>query len=46
VKDVAWPVLGHRLVLTPEAELNQRQASEIVNELLADTAAPTAATGR
>ncbi|MFD2414734.1 AAA family ATPase [Amycolatopsis pigmentata] len=46
VKDVAHPVLGHRLVLTPEAELNQRQAREVVDELLADTAAPIVASGR
>ncbi|GLY71629.1 AAA family ATPase [Amycolatopsis taiwanensis] len=46
VKDVAHPVLGHRLVLTPDAELNQRQRSEVVDELLADTAAPTVASGR
>jgi MoxR-like ATPase len=46
VKDVALPVLGHRLVLTPEAELNRRQTSEIVVELLADTAAPVSSTGR
>jgi MoxR-like ATPase len=46
VKDVARPVLGHRLVLTPDAELSGRQTSEIVDELLADTAAPTAATRR
>ncbi|WAL68109.1 MoxR family ATPase [Amycolatopsis cynarae] len=46
VKDVAHPVLGHRLVLTPEAELNQRNTREVVDELLADTAAPTVAIGR
>ncbi|WP_027943994.1 AAA family ATPase [Amycolatopsis taiwanensis] len=46
VKDVAHPVLGHRLVLTPDAELNQRQTREVVDELLADTAAPTVASGR
>ncbi|MEU6265749.1 AAA family ATPase [Saccharopolyspora shandongensis] len=41
VKDVAVPVLAHRLVLTPDAELSQRQASDVVAELLADTAVPT-----
>ncbi|MFD9889423.1 AAA family ATPase [Amycolatopsis sp. NPDC059027] len=46
VKDVTHPVLGHRLVLTPDAELNQRQTSEVVDELLADTPAPAAAAGR
>ncbi|MER7274628.1 MoxR family ATPase [Dactylosporangium sp. NPDC000244] len=43
VKDVAHPVLGHRLVLTAEAELNRQQAGRVVDELLADTAVPTAA---
>jgi MoxR-like ATPase len=46
VKEVAHAVLGHRLVLTPDAELNQRQARDVVDELLADTAVPTVATGR
>lgn len=46
VKDVAHPVLEHRLVLTPDAELNQRQARTVVDELLATTAAPTAETRR
>ncbi|GAB2922256.1 MoxR family ATPase [Micromonospora polyrhachis] len=46
VKDVAHPVLCHRLVLTPDAELNQHQASQVVDELLSDIAIPTAVTGR
>ncbi|KAA2267183.1 MoxR family ATPase [Solihabitans fulvus] len=46
VKDVAHPVLGHRLVLTPDAELNQRRTAEVVDELLTDTAAPTLETRR
>ncbi|QUQ67174.1 AAA family ATPase [Kutzneria sp. CA-103260] len=46
VKEVARPVLCHRLVLTPDAELNQRQAGDVVDELLADTAVPTVAFGR
>jgi len=46
VKDVAHPVLCHRLVLTPDAELNQQQASQVVDELLSDIATPTAVTGR
>lgn len=41
VKDVAHPVLCHRLVLTPDAELNHRQAGQVVDELLADVPAPT-----
>ncbi|WP_238017847.1 MoxR family ATPase [Dactylosporangium sp. AC04546] len=43
VKDVAHPVLCHRLVLTADAELNQQQAGQVVDELLADTAMPAAA---
>ncbi|WP_433269084.1 AAA family ATPase [Actinosynnema sp. CS-041913] len=45
VKDVAHPVMCHRLVLTPDAELGRRQTGHVVDELLADTAAPTAAIG-
>ncbi|NBH08512.1 MoxR family ATPase, partial [Amycolatopsis sp. SID8362] len=40
VKDVTHPVLGHRLVLTPDAELNQRRTADVVDELLAETPAP------
>ena len=43
VKDVTHPVLGHRLVLTPDAELNQRRTADVVDELLAETPAPAAA---
>ncbi len=46
VKDVAHPVLEHRLVLTPDAELNQVRAGAVVAELLATTPAPTAETRR
>ncbi|HEY8455643.1 MAG TPA: MoxR family ATPase [Actinopolymorphaceae bacterium] len=42
VKDVAKPVLAHRLVLTPDAELNQRLPESVVDDVLAATAAPTA----
>jgi MoxR-like ATPase len=43
VKDVAVPVLAHRLVLTPDAELSRgghRGAAEIVAEVLAATSTP------
>ncbi|MFC4003770.1 AAA family ATPase [Prauserella oleivorans] len=40
IKDVAEPVLAHRLILTAEAELNQRQPQEIVAEVLAATPVP------
>jgi MoxR-like ATPase len=46
VKDVAQPVLGHRIVLTPEAELARRQVSQVVAELLREVPAPTAIAGR
>jgi MoxR-like ATPase len=46
IKDVAEPVLAHRLVLTPEAELNLRGTAEIVAEVLASTSAPMASAGR
>ncbi|GAA1705361.1 MoxR family ATPase [Fodinicola feengrottensis] len=41
IKEVAVPVLGHRLILTPEAELNQREPAVIVAEVLDHTPAPT-----
>ena len=46
IKDVAVPVLAHRLVLTPEAELNLRGTAEIVAEVLTSTSAPMASAGR
>lgn len=46
IKAVAHSVLCHRLVLTPEAELNQRHARDVVEELLAGTTVPTTAMGR
>jgi MoxR-like ATPase len=46
IKEVAQAVLGHRLILTSDAELNQRSATAIVEEVLAATPAPTmSATG-
>ena len=45
IKDVAVPVLEHRLILTAEAELNQRGTAEVVAELLASTRVPMARTG-
>jgi MoxR-like ATPase len=41
IKDVAVPVLAHRLVLTAEAELNQRSAGDVVADVLARTPAPS-----
>ena len=40
VKEVAKPVLEHRLILSAEAELNQRRTSDIVDEVLAAIPAP------
>jgi len=40
VQKVFLPVITHRLILTPEAEVNNRQASEIAQEILKDTPAP------
>lgn len=40
IKDVAIPVLAHRLVLTAEAELGRRGADEIVREVLDAVPAP------
>ncbi|MDA3647188.1 MoxR family ATPase [Saccharopolyspora indica] len=47
IKDVAVPVLAHRIVLTADAELNQRSTGEVIAEVLAATPAPaTNAAGR
>ncbi|ONI90906.1 ATPase [Saccharothrix sp. ALI-22-I] len=43
IKAVAEPVLSHRLVLTPDAELNQRRPAEVVAEVLGTVTAPLAA---
>jgi MoxR-like ATPase len=40
VKEVAHPVLEHRLILTPDAEMKQRRTDEIVNQILAKVPAP------
>jgi MoxR-like ATPase len=40
IKEVAHPVLEHRLVLTSDAELNQRRPADIVDEVLAATPVP------
>ncbi len=42
IKEVAKPVLEHRLILNAEAELNQRRTSDIVDEVLAAIPAPAA----
>jgi MoxR-like ATPase len=42
IKDVAAPVLSHRLLLTPEAELDRRDPAEIVAGVLESTPSPMA----
>jgi MoxR-like ATPase len=43
IKEVAHPVLDHRLILRPDAELRQRNAEDIVSDLLAKLPVPVAA---
>jgi MoxR-like ATPase len=45
IKEVAHPVLDHRLILTPDAELRQRDAADIVTELLDRIPVPVASAG-
>ncbi|GAA1356021.1 AAA family ATPase [Saccharothrix algeriensis] len=40
VKQVAHPVLDHRLILTPDAELRQRTAADVVADLLEQVPVP------
>lgn len=40
VAKVFVPVIAHRLMLTPEAEVNNRHAAQIAQEILKDTVAP------
>ena len=41
VKTVAHAVLAHRIVLTPEAELNRRTAAEVLDDVLGAIPQPT-----
>ncbi|MEV0583280.1 MoxR family ATPase [Nonomuraea sp. NPDC050310] len=43
VKALAVPVLAHRLILTPEAELRDRTAADVLGEILAGVPVPQAA---
>jgi MoxR-like ATPase len=43
IKALAGPVLAHRLVLTPEAELGEVRGSEIIDDIVRAVAAPRAA---
>ncbi len=40
VADIAAPVLRHRIMLTPEAEIEQRDADGIIADIVADTPVP------
>jgi len=42
IKNVAHAVLAHRIVLTPEAELNNRTAGEVLDDVLGATPQPAA----
>ena len=42
VKDLAQPVLAHRLILSPEASMADRSAADIIDELLASVPIPAA----
>jgi MoxR-like ATPase len=42
VKSLAQPVLAHRLILSPEAQMADRTAAEVIDELLASVPIPTA----
>ena len=42
VKDLAQPVLAHRLILRPEAQMADRSASDVIAELLASVPIPAA----
>jgi MoxR-like ATPase len=42
VKELADPVLAHRLILAPEAQMADRSAADVVAELLSSIAIPAA----
>ncbi|RZS34393.1 MoxR-like ATPase [Herbihabitans rhizosphaerae] len=46
IKDVAHPVLEHRLILTTDAELARRTAGQIVDTVLAEVALPVMSAAR
>jgi MoxR-like ATPase len=45
IKALAVPVIAHRLMLTPEAELRERTAQDLVTEILAGMPVPQALAG-
>ena len=46
VKAVSGPVLAHRVILTPDAELNQRRPQDVVTDVLNSVAVPDASAGK
>jgi MoxR-like ATPase len=42
---VAEPVLAHRIILTPEAELQGRTASQVVREIIESQPVPQSVSG-
>jgi MoxR-like ATPase len=40
VKELAAPILGHRMILTPEARLRGRSPADVVRALVARVAVP------
>jgi len=41
VKEIAEPVLAHRVVLTAEAQVNDVQKREVIRDVLDDVPVPT-----
>ena len=40
VRDVFYPVMGHRLLLTPEAEVNEKNTTYVAKDILKNTSVP------
>ena len=45
VKALALPVLGHRLILTPDAQFNGVTNEQVLAQILSEVAPPTGVTG-
>jgi MoxR-like ATPase len=41
IKALALPVIGHRLLLTPDAEFSGVKVGQVVGKILGDIAAPS-----
>jgi MoxR-like ATPase len=42
IKELAQPVLGHRVMLTPEAEFAHLTTEQVIARVLSDVAPPSA----